>query len=178
LRGIPLIMIIVWAYYLLPVIIGDTVPPFPTALCAIIVYEAAFLAEIVRAGIQGLPAGQMEAARAAGLSYAQAMLHVVLPQALANMLPSMVNQFVSTIKATSIVYIIGVQEITYAAQQINTIETADALQTYLILAIAYFLLCLALSSLAKTIERRLRLRQAGVSRPAGRRVAPQLGGAQ
>lgn len=162
-RGIPLVMIIFWAYFIVPVLTGTTVPAFLTALCAIVVYESAFLAEIVRAGIQGLPRGQTEASRAAGLSYVQTMRYVVLPQALTNMLPSLVNQFVSTIKATSIVYVIGVNEVTFAAQQVNSIELTNALQTYLVLAGFYFAACYALSQLAQVLERRLTRRRLGLA---------------
>ena len=162
-RGIPLVMIIFWAYFIVPVLTGTTVPAFMTALCAIVVYESAFLAEIVRAGIQGLPRGQTEASRAAGLSYVQTMRYVVLPQALTNMLPSLVNQFVSTIKATSIVYVIGVNEVTFAAQQVNSIELTNALQTYLVLAGFYFAACYAQSQLAQLLERRLTRRRLGLA---------------
>jgi len=162
-RGVPLVMIIFWAYFVVPMLTGTTVPAFLTALCAIVAYESAFLAEIVRAGIQGLPGGQTEAARASGLSYAQTMRHVVLPQAMTNMLPSLVNQFVSTIKATSIVYVIGVNEVTFAAQQVNSIELTHALQTYLILAGFYFVACYALSQLAQGLERRLAQRRLGLA---------------
>ncbi|OZI59507.1 amino acid ABC transporter permease [Bordetella genomosp. 11] len=162
-RGVPLIMIIFWAYFVLPVLTGATVPAFTTALCAIVLYESAFLGEIVRAGLEGLPPGQTEAARAVGLNYAKSMRHVILPQALANMIPSLVNQFVSTIKATSIVYVIGVQEVTFAAQQVNSMETAYTLQTFLVLAALYFVPCFTLSRLAGRLERglaRKRLRAA------------------
>jgi len=162
-RSIPLIMIVFWAYFLLPVLIGTEVPPFSTALAAIIVYESAFLAEIIRAGLQSVPSGQMEAARAVGLGYFQALWSVQLPQALSNMIPSLLNQFVSTIKATSIVYIIGVQEAAFAAQQINSIELTAALRTYLVLALFYFLLCALLSRLAKSLETRLRHKRLGLA---------------
>lgn len=158
-RGIPLVTIIFWVYYLLPLMIGTTVPAFTTALSAIIVYESAFLAEIVRAGLEGLPKGQMEAARSVGLSYFQAMRSIILPQALVNMIPSLLNQFVSTIKATSIVYIIGVQEITFSAQQINSIEMTRALSVFLVLAGFYFVACLGLSQCSKWLEGWLRARQ-------------------
>ena len=91
------------------------------------------------------------------------MRYVVLPQALTNMLPSLVNQFVSTIKATSIVYVIGVNEVTFAAQQVNSIELTNALQTYLVLAGFYFAACYALSQLAQVLERRLTRRQLGLA---------------
>lgn len=162
-RSIPLIMIIFWAYFLLPVWIGTEIPPFSTALAAIIIYESAFLAEIVRAGLQSLPGGQAEASRAAGLSYTQTLAFVQLPQALSNMIPSLLNQFVSTIKATSIVYIIGVQEATYAAQQVNGLELTHTLRTYLILALFYFLLCAVLSHFAKRLEKHLQSKRLGTS---------------
>lgn len=160
-RGIPLVMIIFWSYFVLPRVTGFAVPAFGTALAAIVVYESAFLGEIVRAGIQGLPRGQTEAARSAGLSYLQTMRAIILPQALANMLPSLVNQFVSTIKATSIVYIIGVQEVTFAAQQVNSLEIDKALQTYLIIACLYFAVCYLMSLMAQHLETRLNRRRMG-----------------
>lgn len=160
-RSIPLIMIIFWAYFMLPELIGAEVPPFSTALCAIIVYESAFLSEIIRAGLQSLPQGQVEAARAVGLGYFKTLIFIQLPQALSNMIPSLLNQFVSTIKATSIVYIIGVQEATFSAQQINGIELTGTLRTYLILALFYFLLCALLSRLAKLLEGHLNNKRLG-----------------
>lgn len=162
-RGIPLMMIIFWSYFLVPRMTGLAVSAFVTALCAIIVYESAFLGEIVRAGLQALPRGQTEAARAAGLSYAQTMRCVILPQALSNMLPSLVNQFVSTIKATSIVYVIGVQEVTFAANQVNSIEMDRALQTYLVLACFYFVGCYAISLGARRLESRIVRRRMGLA---------------
>lgn len=158
-RGIPLITIIFWVYFLLPLMIGTTVPAFGTALAAIVVYESAFLAEIVRAGLESLPKGQMEAARAIGLSYPQAMRCVILPQTLLSMIPSLLNQFVSTIKATSIVYIIGMQEITFSAQQITSMEMTRALPVLLVLAGFYFFACLGLSQFSTWLERRIHSRQ-------------------
>lgn len=162
-RSIPLIMIIFWAYFLLPVLIGTDVPAFSTALCAIIFYESAFLAEIIRAGLEALPRGQTEASRSLGLSYFKTLLCIQLPQALSNMIPSLVNQFVSTIKATSIAYIIGVQEASFAAQQINSIELTSTLRTYLILALFYFLLCALLSKLARVLDTHLTNKRMGIA---------------
>src|SRR5690606_35089376 len=128
-----------------------------------IVYESAFLAEIIRAGLESLPKGQIEAARAVGLGYFQTLLSVQLPQALSNMIPSLLNQFVSTIKATSIAYIIGVQEAAFSAQQINSIELTGTLRTYLILALFYFFLCALLSRLARVLERHLQNKRLGLA---------------
>ncbi len=160
-RSIPLIMIIFWAYFLLPTVMHTEVPPFWTAVSAIVIYESAFLAEIIRGGLQALPSGQSEAARAMGLGYFQTLFTIQLPQALSNMIPSLLNQFVSTIKATSIVYIIGVNEAAFSAQQINSIELTGTLRTYLVLAMFYFLICALLSRLAKVLESHLNEKRLG-----------------
>jgi polar amino acid transport system permease protein len=162
-RGIPLLMIIFWAYFAVPLLVGTEVSAFTTAVCAIIVYESAFLAQIVRAGLEGLPRGQMEAARSNGLSWLQSMRYVQLPQALTNMLPSIVNQFVSIIKATSLAYVIGVPELTYSAAQVNTITLTKPLETFLVLAAFYFVLCFAISRFAGQLERRIARRRAGLA---------------
>ena len=101
-RGLPLLMFIFWAYFFVPLIIGRPVAGTTTMVVALVCYESAYLAEIIRAGIQALPPGQQEAGRALGLSYLQTMRRVILPQALYNMLPSMLSQFVSTVKETSL----------------------------------------------------------------------------
>ncbi|NMM28554.1 MAG: amino acid ABC transporter permease [Glaciimonas sp.] len=154
-RGIPLLMVVFWAYFFLPNITGIKTDQFATMLIALVVFDAVYLAEIVRAGIQGLPKGQCEAARSLGLSYFGAMRLVVLPQALRHMLPSLVNQFVSTIKETSLGYIIGLAEVSLIATQINTAVFILPSQIYLTLGLTYFLLCFGLSRLAYALERRL-----------------------
>lgn len=160
-RGVPLIMVIFWVYFFLPVLLGRPVSGFSTMLATLIVYQAAYLAEIVRAGIESLPKGQMEAARAVGLSYPQAMRKVILPQALYNMVPAMLSQFVSTIKETSLGYVISVNELTFAADQINSTLLTKPFQVFLILALIYFVLCFSLTQLARHIERRITRRRAG-----------------
>ena len=99
-------------------------------LTALVIFDGAYLAEIVRAGIQGLPRGQMETARSLGLSYMQAMRLVILPQALRNMLPSLVNQLVSTIKETSLGYIISLPEVSFVAGQISTAVMVKSAEVY------------------------------------------------
>lgn len=161
-RGIPLLLIIFWAYFCVPLIVHAEVSGFTTVVCAIVVYESAFLAQVVRAGLEGLPKGQTEAARSIGLTWMQSMRFVRLPQALLNMVPSIVNQFVSTIKATSLAYVIGVPELTYSAAQVNTMTLTKPLETYLVLAGFYFVLCFCISRCAGLLE----LRIAGKSRRA------------
>lgn len=154
-RGTPLLMVVFWAYFFLPSVTGVKTGQFTTMLIALVVFDAAYLAEIVRAGILGLPRGQMECARALGLSYPRAMRRVVLPQALRSMLPSLVNQFVSAIKATSLGYIIGLTEVSFIATQINTQVFTQPAEVFGILGLTYFVLCFGLSRLAYALERRL-----------------------
>jgi polar amino acid transport system permease protein len=154
-RGTPLLMVIFWAYFLLPTLTGHRTNQFSTMLTALVVFDGAYLAEIVRAGIQALPKGQMESARSLGLSYMQAMTFVILPQALRNMLPSLVNQLVSTIKETSLGYIISLPEVSFVAGQISTQALTQSAQIYLLLAFSYFVMCFGLTRCAYLLERRL-----------------------
>jgi polar amino acid transport system permease protein len=162
-RGLPLIMLIFWVYFFLPVIVGEPVSGFSTMLATLVIYEAAYLAEIVRAGIESLPRGQMEAARVVGLTYIQAMRKVVLPQAIYNMVPAMLSQFVSTIKETSLGYVISVNELTFAANQVNSTLLTKPFPVYVVLAAIYFLLCFSLTHIARQLERRVARRRAGMS---------------
>ncbi len=154
-RGVPLLMVVFWAYFFLPSVTGVKTDQFSTMLIALVVFDAAYLAEIVRAGVQGLPRGQAEASRALGLSYARTMRLVLLPQALRSMLPSLVNQFVSTIKETSLGYIIGLAEVSFITTQINTQVFTRPAEVYGILGLTYFLMCFGLSRAAYCLERRL-----------------------
>jgi polar amino acid transport system permease protein len=162
-RSTPLLMVIFWAYFFLPELTGIRTGQFSTMLAALVLFDGAYLAEIVRAGVHGLPAGQAEAARALGLGHLPTLRHVLLPQALRAMLPSLVNQFVATIKDTTLGYIIGLQELAFVTAQINTLEMIHPAQVYLASALAYFLLCFGLSRLAFWLERRLSARGIGAS---------------
>jgi polar amino acid transport system permease protein len=152
-RGTPLLMLIFWVYFFLPGVTGVKTGQFATMLMAIVLYDSVYLAEIVRAGIQSLPRGQMESARSLGLPWLAAMRLVVLPQALRHMLPSLVSQFVATIKATSLGYIIGLSEVAFITTQINTLVFIYPTQLYLILGLSYFVLCFSLTRFAFWLER-------------------------
>ncbi|AGW94151.1 amino acid ABC transporter permease [Cupriavidus sp. DF5525] len=160
-RGVPLVMLIFWSYFLVPLLLGHSVTGFTTLLCTLVIYEAAYLSEVIRAGIEALPRGQTEAARALGLSHAQTMTKVILPQALYNMIPSIVSQFVSTIKETSLGYVISVQELTFSANQVNTNLLTRPFEVFLILALTYFAVCFCLTQLAHALERRVTRRRSG-----------------
>ncbi|KDP83201.1 amino acid ABC transporter permease [Cupriavidus sp. SK-3] len=160
-RGVPLLMFIFWVYFFVPLLIGRTVTGFTTMVVTLVIYQAAYLSEIVRSGIEGMPKGQAEAARALGLSYIQTMREVILPQALYNMIPALVSQFVSTIKETSLGYVISVNEVTFAAMQINSSLMTQPFQVYFILAAIYFCLCFSLTQLARFLEGRITSRREG-----------------
>ena len=121
-RGVPLVMVIFWFWFIIPALLGKSLPEYSVALTAFVVFEAAYLGEIVRAGVQSVPRGQIEAATATGLTRAQAMRHVILPQALRNMIPALVTQFIVLLKDTSLASIIGYVELTKAAQIVNNRE--------------------------------------------------------
>ncbi|AFC86970.1 amino acid ABC transporter permease [Frateuria aurantia] len=169
-RGIPLIMLIFWVYFLVPLLIGHNISGFVTMLLTLVVYESAYISEIIRAGMRALPKGQQEAASSLGLGYLQTQLLVILPQAIYNSVPSLVNQLVSIIKETSLGYVINVQELTFAANQINGQVLTRPLDIYLILALSYFLICFALTRLAGWLESRVRRR-----REQGRRDVTDAG---
>lgn len=155
LRGIPLLMVIFWSYFLLPAVIGHPMPEASTVIMALTVFTSAYMAQIVRAGIEAIPRGQMEAARSTGLHHWHAMVFIILPQALINMVPSFVNQFVSLIKDTSLAFIVGVSELTHVATQINNRTMIFPTEIFFFIAVVYFIICYAFTSLSRWLERRL-----------------------
>jgi polar amino acid transport system permease protein len=157
---VPLVMLVFWSYFLVPGLIGHLVSAFTTLVVTLVIYQAAYLSEIVRAGIESLPKGQTESARSLGMSYGATMRHVILPQALYNMLPSILSQCVSTVKDTSIGYVISVQELTFSAQQINASLLTQPFQVFFILAVTYFVVCYTLTQCAHVIERSIARRRA------------------
>ncbi|WP_320198684.1 amino acid ABC transporter permease [Agrobacterium sp. rho-13.3] len=160
-RAIPLLMLIFWAYFALPVVIGFPIDATYTLIIAIVIYQTAYLGEIIAAGIEGLPKGQMEAAKALGLGYIPTTFKVVLPQALFNVVPGIVNQLTTIIKESSLGSIIAVPELSYAMLQVNSNEVTKPLQIFGILAATYFVLCFALSQATGVLERRVANRRTG-----------------
>jgi len=154
-RGVPLVMVIFWMWFIMPIVLKTAIPEFGVALGAFVIFEAAYLGEIVRAGIQSVPHGQVEAARALGLRGPQAMRLVVLPQALRNMIPSLVTQFIVLFKDTSLASIIGFMDLTKAAQVVNNREIRP-FELYLFIAVVYWACTYSMSRYARYLERRLR----------------------
>lgn len=159
-RGIPLIVLAYFIYFGVPKIIQMTVNPGfrMTALVAgtiaLSMNAGAYMSEIFRAGIQSVDIGQVEASRSLGLGYARTMQRVVLPQAIRTMIPSIINQFIISLKDTSILSVIGFPELTKAGNIIvgNTFATAE---TWGIIAVMYLIVIVTLSRIAKLIERRI-----------------------
>lgn len=160
-RGTPLLLLIFWFYFLVPVIFHRPMPEARTTLIAFTVFTGAYVAEIVRAGILSIPKGQMDAARGSGLTYRQAMTYIILPQALRNMIPSFVNQFVSLTKDTSLAYIIGVQELTRAATQVNNRSMNAPAEIFFTIAVMYFIICFGLTQTSRYLEKRLSYKTSG-----------------
>ena len=153
-RGVPLVMVIFWMWFVVPIALHRPIPEFWVALTAFVIFEAAYLGEIVRAGVQSVARGQVEAATAVGLSGTQTMLFVVLPQALKNMIPSLVTQFIVLFKDTSLASIIGFMDLTKAAQVVNNREVRP-FALYLFIAVVYWVCTYSLSRYARYVEQRL-----------------------
>ncbi len=153
-RGVPLIMVIFWFYFLTPILAGRPLDNFTSALIAFIVFEGAYLAEIVRAGIQSVSVGQVQVALSTGLTQFQAMRHVILPQAIRNMIPALVTRFIVLFMDTSLAYIIGFRELTRVARIIAEREFR-AFEVYTFIAVVYFICTYTMSLVARHLERRL-----------------------
>ncbi len=154
-RGTPLIMVIFWVYFFLPIFINAYLNVFWSATIALTFFTGAYLAEIVRGGIQNIPPGQFEAAFSTGLGYYRTMRHVVLPQALKQMIPAIVGQFIAIFKDTSLAFVIGVLELTFVAQMLNNRLMIYPFEIYCTVAALYFVCCYAMSLLARRLENRL-----------------------
>jgi polar amino acid transport system permease protein len=159
-RGMPLLMVIFWMYFLVPALLGRPVPENRTVIVALSLFTSAYMSQIVRAGIESVPRGQTEAATSSGLNHFQVMIYVVLPQGLRNMIPSFVNQFVSLIKDTSLAFIVGVSELTHVATQINNRSFVFPTEIFLFIAVMYFILCYIFTAFSRWLEKRLSWRKA------------------
>ena len=152
-RGVPLVMVIFWIWFVIPQVLRLPVPEYGVALTAFVIFEAAYFGEIVRAGVQSVPRGQIEAARALGLTGVRTMIDVILPQALRNMVPSLVTQMIVLFKDTSLASIIGYVDLTKAAQIVNNREIRP-FQLYLFIAVVYWIFAYSMSRVAGRLERR------------------------
>ncbi len=161
LRSTPLILVIFWFYFLLPIAIkkisGDAyaegLGPFYSALIAFTMFEAAYYCEIIRAGIQSVPRGQAYAGYALGLTYGQAMRLVILPQAFRNMIPILLTQGIILFQDTSLVYVVGLTDFMGAASKVAQ-RDGRLVEMYLFAALVYFILCFTASYVVKRLQAR------------------------
>lgn len=159
-RGIPLIFVIFWLYFLLPVVFGQDLPGPLTVTLALAWFTSAAVMHSTLAGLQSLPAGQTEAGIAAGLSHRQVLRLILLPQAWPNLLPSWLGLLVTLIKDTSLAFIVNVPELTTVAGQVNNRVQIYPAEIFLLVGLLYYLLCAGLSLLASRIGSGARHRQA------------------
>ena len=150
-RSIPLVMVILWFFLLIPMLIGKPIGADLSATITFIAFEAAFFAEIVRAGIQSVPKGQAYAGEALGMSYGQNMRLVVLPQAFRNMIPVFMTQTIILFQDTSLVYAIGAYDL-LKGFEIAGKNYGRPIETYVLAAVTYFIICFSLSKAVRAIQ--------------------------
>ena len=154
LRSIPLVMVILWFFLLIPLLIGRPMGAELSAIITFTVFEAAYYSEIMRAGIQSVPKGQVYAGYAVGMTYSQSMQLIVLPQAFRNMLPVLMTQTIILFQDTSLVYAIGAYDL------LKGFEVAGKnfnrpVETYLVAAVVYFVICFSLSMLVRRLQKKI-----------------------
>jgi glutamate/aspartate transport system permease protein len=154
LRSIPLVMVILWFFLLIPLLIGRPMGAELSAIITFTVFEAAYYSEIMRAGIQSVPKGQVHAGYAVGMSYAQTMQLVVLPQAFRNMLPVLMTQTIILFQDTSLVYAIGAYDL-LKGFEIAGKNFNRPVETYLVAALVYFVICFSLSMAVRRLQNKI-----------------------
>lgn len=155
-RSIPLVMVILWFFLLIPLVTGIQMGAELSALITFTAFEAAYYSEIMRAGIQSIPKGQVHAGYATGMTYRQTMQLIVLPQAFRNMLPVLLTQTIVLFQDTSLVYAIGAYDL------LKGFEVAGRnynrpVETYLIAMVVYFVICFSLSSLVRSLQKKIQI---------------------
>lgn len=153
-RSIPLVMVILWFFLLVPLIIGRPIGAESSAIITFIAFEAAYFSEIMRAGIQSIPRGQVFAGQALGMSYAQNMRLIILPQAFRNMLPVLLTQTIILFQDTSLVYAIGAYDLLKGFTNAGKIYGRPE-EAYLLAAVVYFVICFALSWGVKRLQAKI-----------------------
>jgi glutamate/aspartate transport system permease protein len=153
-RSIPLVMVILWFFLLIPLMTGKPMGAELSAMITFTLFEAAYYSEIMRAGIQSVPKGQVQAGYAVGMSYPQTMQLIVLPQAFRNMLPVLLTQTIILFQDTSLVYAIGAYDL-LKGFEIAGKNFNRPVETYLVAALVYFVICFSLSMLVRRLQNRI-----------------------
>ena len=152
-RSVPLILVIFWFYFLVPLITGQAVGSFYSALIAFSLFEAAYYAEIMRAGFNSVSRGQILAGQAIGLTYTQNLRYVILPQALRNMVPVLLTQAIILFQDTSLVYVVGLRDFMTSASVVASRE-GRLIELYVFAAAVYFVICFTGSLLVRHLQKR------------------------
>jgi glutamate/aspartate transport system permease protein len=153
-RSLPLILVIFWLFFLVPLIVGKPVGAFSSVLVAFILFEAAYYSEIIRAGINSVRLGQLAAARALGLTYFQSMRYIVLPQAFRAMTPILLTQAIILFQDTSLVYVVGLRDFLVSAEIVAN-RDQRLVEMFLFVALVYFVICFAASIGVKYLQKRI-----------------------
>ncbi|MBE6080924.1 MAG: ABC transporter permease subunit [Veillonella sp.] len=156
-RGTPLLVQIFMIYFALPMVIGQSINPYVAAVTACSINSGAYVSEIFRAGIQSIDKGQMEAGRSLGLTWAQTMRYIVMPQAFKAIIPPLGNEFIAMMKDTSLVSVIGFEELTRRGQLIIA-RTYGSFEIWTAVAIIYLVMTLSISQLVAFLERRYNIK--------------------
>ena len=154
LRSIPLVMVIMWFFLIIPFLIGRPIGAEVSALVTFTLFEAAYYSEIMRAGIQSVPKGQVHAGYAVGMTYAQTTQLIVLPQAFRNMLPVLLTQTIILFQDTSLVYAIGAYDLLKGFETVGR-NFNRPVETYLIAALVYFAICFSLSYMVRKLQQKI-----------------------
>jgi His/Glu/Gln/Arg/opine family amino acid ABC transporter permease subunit len=153
-RNTPILVQLLWVYYVLPIVFGFQIEALPAAIIGLSVYSSAFISEVYRAGIQAVPQGHREAAQVLGLSPLQSFFHIVLPQAIRLTLPPLAANFVQLIKYSSLASVISVSEITRRGMELSA-TAFRPLEIFTFIAVVYFVICWPLAMAIRFWERRL-----------------------
>lgn len=154
-RNIPLILVIFWFYFIMPILVGKPLNPFISAAISFVVFEATYFGEIFRAGFQSISRDLVSAAYSTGLTYTQTARHILVPIAIRRMLPSMITQSIITFQDTSLAYVIGLQELVRRTTIVDSLEVRS-IQLYSFVAALFFVVCFVGSRISRYYEMKSR----------------------
>jgi glutamate/aspartate transport system permease protein len=155
LRNIPLILVIFWFFFVMPILVGKTMDPFVSAAVSFVVFEATYFGEIFRAGFQSISKDLVSAAYSTGLTYRQTAAYILVPIAVKRMLPSLITQSIITFQDTSLAYVIGLQEMVRRTTIVDSLEVRSV-QLYTFVAILFFVICFVGSRISLHYEEKSR----------------------
>lgn len=154
-RNIPLILVIFWFYFVMPIVVGKSIDPFPSAVISFIIFEATYFGEIFRAGYQTIRKDLISASYSTGMSYWKTARYISIPIAFRRMMPSLITQSIVTFQDTSLAFVIGLRELVRRASIVDNMEIRS-LEIYTFVAVAYFVVCFIGSRISRYYEEKAR----------------------